>query len=52
MQLDEAGWATNLAQSPEVIAANEGTALALAAGHHLATGKIAESLAFLMLKKK
>jgi hypothetical protein len=42
--MDEAGWATNLAQSIEVIAANEGTALAMAAGHHLATGKIAESL--------
>lgn len=28
----------------EVIAANEGTALAMAAGHHLATGKIARCL--------
>ena len=30
--------------SLEVIAANEGTALAMAAGHHLATGKIARCL--------
>jgi len=31
----------NVKQSQHVIAANEGTALAMAAGHHLATGKIA-----------